>query len=349
MKKIIEKYRKFRKLKALNRQYSGMYAFIGIGNHSLNNLYPVLDYLKVSVKYIVSQSEATAKAVSGRSNFTQGTTDLEKVLSDNEIKGIFICTSPDRHFGLVKKVLEYNKHVFVEKPPCRNSRELLELIGAENNSRGRVLAGLQKRYAPLYLKLKSLIKEGGYYNLKYITGSYPEGDPLTDLYIHPLDLCTYLFGNAEIKSLLRVDSAAGRGTLLLHTSHSRGIVGTIELSTDNWWASGKESLMYNSGETIYEAFNTQRLIRTEKPAQIMGIPLEKIFTPEIKQTILYEQNSFLPVGEHNPLVSAGYYGEIVSFLNMCENKGKNGNKSSLSSLVNTFQLLEKISNTGSDV
>lgn len=37
------------------------------------------------------------------------------------------------------------------------------------------------------------------YNLKYLTGSYPEGDAMLDLFVHPLDYVTFLFGKAEVK------------------------------------------------------------------------------------------------------------------------------------------------------
>ena len=53
---LINKYKAFRKKKQLSQysSYSGEYAFVGVGNHSLSNLYPVIDYLGVPLKYIYS-------------------------------------------------------------------------------------------------------------------------------------------------------------------------------------------------------------------------------------------------------------------------------------------------------
>ena len=74
---------------------------------------------------------------------------------------------------------------------------------------------------------------------------------------------------------------------------------------------------------------------------MMNIPLEKVkgFTPQ--STTLYQQNSFLPVKEHNQLYSSGYYSELETFLNLCE-KGSRVNKSTLTSLMATFEAIENL-------
>ena len=35
------------------------------------------------------------------------------------------------------------------------------------------------------------------YNLKYLTETYPEDDVMLDLFVHPLDYVTFLFGKEE--------------------------------------------------------------------------------------------------------------------------------------------------------
>ncbi|MDD4235187.1 MAG: Gfo/Idh/MocA family oxidoreductase [Bacteroidales bacterium] len=338
MKSIIDKYKKIRKLNSLSKSYKGKYAFVGIGNHSLNNLYPVLHYLNVDLKYIVSKSEDTARSIDANYFSIEGTNDFNKVLDDPEISGVFICTNPSSHFSLVKSALKRNKNVFVEKPPCQNLQELNEIIEIEKKSKAKVIVGFQKRYAPVFLKMKKYINSG-YYKLTYNTGMYPEGDALTDLFIHPIDLINYLFGKPEIVSVM---NSGNNKTILLHTKHDNGILGTVELSTENWWARAKETLIYNSSKYIFETVNTQKLLRLDKPKAIAGIPLEKINTPVISQTILYEQNQFLPLVQNNELYSAGYYNEIKTFLNICENHS-NKNLSGLQDIVNTYITIDEIS------
>ncbi len=57
IKNIIECYKRIRSMRQLKQIYGGNYAFVGIGNHSTNNLYPVLNYLHVPLKYICCKSE----------------------------------------------------------------------------------------------------------------------------------------------------------------------------------------------------------------------------------------------------------------------------------------------------
>lgn len=53
---LIARYKHLRSVRQLSQSYKGKYAFVGIGNHSTNNLYPVLDYLHVGLKYICCKS-----------------------------------------------------------------------------------------------------------------------------------------------------------------------------------------------------------------------------------------------------------------------------------------------------
>jgi virulence factor len=78
----------------------------------------------------------------------------------------------------------------------------------------------------------------------------------------------------------------------------------------------------------------------------MNIPLEKVksFTPQT--TTLYQQNSFLPVREHNQIYSAGYFSELETFLQLCED-GNAINESSLESLIPTYEAFELLKNSKS--
>ena len=341
MQVLIEKYKTYRKKKQLEKVYTSKYAFIGIGNHSINNLYPVINFLNASLKYIVTKNKDTASFVNDAYDNIEGTNDLDKVLNDSDIKGVFISANPKSHFSLIKKVLAKDKNVYVEKPPCSTLDELNELIELEKKSKGFVLVGFQKRYAPLFNILKPNLKDAKYYNLRFFTGNYPEGDEILDLFIHPLDIVSYLFGESKILSSKKINTQKGATTYLLHIEHNNGIIGNIELSTDFWWAKAKESFYINTEKYIYESENTSKLIRYKKPTTILNIPLEKIKPPVITTELLYEKNEFLPVKEHNQLYSSGYFNEIKTFLDLSEGL-KTENLSSLKSLISTYNLIENL-------
>jgi virulence factor len=110
MKELIEKLKQIRKRAYMKNSYSSKFAFVGIGNHSISNLYPIINYLRLELKYIVTKSEKNANIIDKNFLNIEGTFDLEKVLNDTEIKGVFISANPEAHFNLVKKALLAGKN-----------------------------------------------------------------------------------------------------------------------------------------------------------------------------------------------------------------------------------------------
>ena len=110
---------------AQTHQYS--YAFVGMGQHSLTNLYPVLHYLGVPLKYVCVTSERKARLISQKYR-VKATTSLDMILNDDEVKGIFVSASPSAHFSIASQILKSGKSLFIEKPPCQSLAELDALI-----------------------------------------------------------------------------------------------------------------------------------------------------------------------------------------------------------------------------
>src|SRR5450432_1372424 len=100
------------------------YAFIGVGMHSLANLYPILHYFQVPLKYICTEGSTSAEELAARFPGAKATHRLEDILQDPEVAGVFVCAAPGRHYSLSRQCLQAGKHVFVEKPPCCSLTEL---------------------------------------------------------------------------------------------------------------------------------------------------------------------------------------------------------------------------------
>ncbi|HTB51491.1 MAG TPA: Gfo/Idh/MocA family oxidoreductase [Ferruginibacter sp.] len=339
MSRLIEAFKNLRKQHYLKLDYKGKYAFVGIGNHSINNLYPVLNYVRLPLKYIVVNSAANAAIIDTHFAGTIGTNDFETVLKDDEITGVLICAHPATHFNLVKKALQHNKNVFVEKPPCLTKEELQELIAVEKNSTGACLVGMQKRYSPVVDSFKKhLTGDIVSYNYRFLTGAYPEGDSILDIFIHPLDLIGYLFGKFTVASVQR----AKKDSIFIHLLHD-GFIGSIELSTDYSWKSAEESLIVNTDKGVYSMQNLETLTFKKKPGTLFSVPLEKIKKVTEETTTLFSRNNFNPVMENNQLFTAGYYNELKNFISISE-KGKTKNLSSLTDMVLTYDLITQIKN-----
>lgn len=332
----INLYKRLRKNELLSsHSYQHSYAFVGVGIHALDNLYPVLAHLHVPLKYVVSGSRKTADILTASSWQCRATNDLDEVLNDPEVKGLLIAVPPQKHYELVKKSLEKHKMVFVEKPPCRTSEELADLIRFPES--GSVLVGLQKRYAPACVLLKKKLKNTDHYSLHYRVGGYPEGDALLELFIHPVDLITYLFGKAEVRSIVRT-----KETLFLHLQHENGTVGSVELSTAYSWQQAEERLTVMANNAIYELNGLSELQLRNNPIRIAQLPVEKItgYTPRTE--LLFGASTFIPSVQHNNLYINGFYSEVKTFIRMCETNNLKINLSNPVALKDTYTLLEEI-------
>ena len=333
----IQRWRSQRNRKMLQSPYSAQYAFVGIGSHALQNLYPVLQYLGIRLKYICCKSPDKLALIERRFGVT-ATTSLDTILNDSEVEGVFLCTSPQSHYDICTSVIEAGKYLFVEKPPCQ-TLDQLELLTAADKKQ-IVMVGMQKRYSPLIWALKKQLvkKEPINYTMSYHTGAYPEGNPFTDLFIHPVDLVQYLFGNAELKSVQQIDRN-GTTTIQGLLSHETA-KGYIELSTAYSWTNPKETLYVNTQAGEYRLEQMERLCHYPHPKRIAGMPLEKLGLFTNTEQTLIERNNFNPLVGNNQLYTQGFLSEIKEFADMVEFSGEN--ISPLSSMATTYKLLSSL-------
>lgn len=340
IKHLIARYKHLRSVRQLSQSYKGKYAFVGIGNHSTNNLYPVLDYLHVGLKYICCKSPDKLPLIEAAYPNVCATTSLERILSDDEVKGVLVSVSPQAHFHIASQVISSDKALFVEKPPCQTQEELMRLVSmGKGGTHTPVVVGLQKRNAPATRILKKELKKcGGYmnYNLKYFTGAYPEGDALLDLFIHPLDYVTFLFGKAEVLCAEKVENH----TLLLTLKHEKAS-GVLELSTGYSWCDARESLTVNTHKGIYEMEQMESLQFRSKQSTLMGVPMEKVLPKPSVRIDLLNRNNFVPTIQNNQIVTQGYFHTIKSFVDAVEG-GTSPTAQSLESMIDTYLLLEAV-------
>lgn len=336
----IERWRSLRNRKMLQSPYAGRYAFVGVGSHALQNLYPLLEYLGIRLKYICCKSPDKLELIERRFG-VKATTSLDTVLNDSEVKGIFVCTSPQKHFEICIRAISSGKYLFVEKPPCGTLQQLEQLI--ELDVHQKVMVGMQKRYSPLIETLKDRLSKSEIisYTYSYHTGAYPEGEPLTDLFIHPVDLVAYLFGEVKKTSIQRTD-INGMVTVQGLLSHGN-VKGFIELSTAHSWTNSEELLRVNTTSGEYRLSQMERLSYYPHPKKIIGIPIEKIGLFSTSERILVERNNFNPLIANNQLFTQGFLSEIKSFADMAEFSGNN--LSPLSSLKSTYDILNSCHTT----
>lgn len=345
MSTLIEKYKHCCSKIWLQDIYKNNYAFVGIGKHSMANLYPVLHYFQVSLKYICCKSNDKLPFIENKYRGIKATSSIDEILHDDDVKGVFVSASPSSHFLLSSQVLKMGKSLFVEKPICATSEELEMLNGMVKQYGAKVvMVGMQKRYSPLSDVLKKRLKGNELisYNYRYVTGLYPEGDVLTELFIHPLDYVSFLFGKATVVGNRCIKSGNGGITYFLILQHNN-IVGVLELSTAYSWSNAHETLSVNTKKGTFILNQMEELVYCPKTNVVCGIPVEKVFPKSKVDCHLYGRNNFVPSLVNNQIYSQGYFNEIRAFLNANERDG--GNRSAISDMFATYHLIEDLNGT----
>ena len=343
---IIDRYRRIRSMRELQYTYTQQYALVGFGNHCANNLLPVIQYLQLPLKYICCTSEKKAELISQKYKGVKGTNSLQDILLDDTISGVFVAANPHSHFLIATEIIKAGKSLFIEKPPCEDKRELktltdtVKLYGSQH-----IVVGLQRRFAPATQILKKRLKGDSkrHYHYRYLTGLYPEGDTLLDLFIHPLDYVIFLFGEAKIKSLDIIRSRDGAQTLFLILEH-QDIVGMLELSTDYSWQEAQEQLNISTDKGLYVLNKMEQIDFTPRQSTVLGIPLEKVFPNNVTTICLYGRNNFVPTIGNNQIVSQGFFSEIKTFANMVENMYDTNHDLGLESVRHVYSLITEIRN-----
>ena len=208
-----------------------------------------------------------------------------------------------------------------------------------------IVVGLQRRFAPATQILKKRLKGDSkrHYYYSYLTGLYPEGDSLLNLFIHPLDYATFLFGEAKIKSLDVIRSRDGGQTLFLILEH-QDIVGILELSTDYSWQEAQEQLNISTDKGLYVLEKMERLDFMPRRSAVLGIPLEKVFPNNGATICLYGRNNFVPTMANNQIVSQGFFSEIKTFADRVENHHEGHHTLGLESVSHVYSLMTEIHN-----
>lgn len=148
------------------------------------------------------KAQRTAKTIGG------------KVCSSREelfesCDAVLVCTPNKTHTEIASHAVEENKHVFLEKPFSIGIVDAQKLLNSAEVSRGVFQVGHNRRYAPVYAKLKELLKNDKAHSahIKMNRGELKNpvwtgdvnvtGGFLYETTIHLFDMMRFQFGEIE--------------------------------------------------------------------------------------------------------------------------------------------------------
>lgn len=108
-------------------------------------------------------------------NGAQVFNDWKKLLALPEVDIIFICTLHDSLAQITRAAIEAGKHVLVEKPAARNSKELEPVMAAAARGGVKVRVGFNHRYHRAFRKAREIFDSGQLGELMFLRARYGHG------------------------------------------------------------------------------------------------------------------------------------------------------------------------------
>ena len=129
---------------------------VGAGLFATRTLLPALKSVeRLQPIGVCTTSGASGRHAGDKFGFRYATTEVDELLSDDDVDCILIATRHDLHADQVVQCLEAGKHVFVEKPLALDLAGLERIAQALENRSDRILmVGFNRRFAPMVVRLK---------------------------------------------------------------------------------------------------------------------------------------------------------------------------------------------------
>jgi UDP-N-acetylglucosamine 3-dehydrogenase len=228
----------------MNNGRQARIGFVGAGAHATSQLYPSLVQAP-SAKLVAVCDLVAAKAKHNAKLFgaDRWYTDVDEMLSKEELDGVCICGMPDMHRDVGMQVLRRKLPVFVEKPSALNPTDAQRLADAANEAGVWGMVAFMKRHAPGYLLAKDIMATAEFGGLQQVHLQFTQG-PYPDLWeleaphaflvgqaVHILDLTRFLGGDvSQVFARLKV-ADRNRFGYAISVGFASGVIGTLVLNT----------------------------------------------------------------------------------------------------------------------
>jgi predicted dehydrogenase len=116
-----------------------------------------------------------AQALASRTPDAIVKTDWRTIVDHREIDIVVVATTNDTLADISSAAIDAGKHVLVEKPAARNTRELDAVIGVAKKSRSLIRVGFNHRYHPAIQKARQLVEAGAIGELMFLRSRYGHG------------------------------------------------------------------------------------------------------------------------------------------------------------------------------
>lgn len=121
---------------------------------------------------VASRDVTKAQALADRFGVPHAFGSYEEMLASDLIDAVYIPLPTSQHVEWSLKAANAGKHVLVEKPLALKASELDALIEARDRNKVVVSEAFMVTYAPVWLKVRELLKEKAIGELRHVQGAF---------------------------------------------------------------------------------------------------------------------------------------------------------------------------------
>ncbi len=193
-------------------------AVIGLGGIAQLVHLPILQKIRgVEITAVVEKNKNRLNTVSNKFGIKEKYSDYKKLIENSDFDAAIIATPTNSHKEIAVDLLEAGKDLLIEKPIALNLNETKEIDLAAKKKKRQVMVGMNLRFRPDAMLMKSLVSSGELGNIHYIRCGWLRkqssdekwffkknaagGGVMFDLGINLFDLALWLLDFPEIDSV----------------------------------------------------------------------------------------------------------------------------------------------------
>ena len=132
-------------------------AIIGCGSMGETHARCLATLDGVKIRAFCDAHQERAEALSRSYGAVYATSDPERVLTDDQVDAVYICTYHDTHSALAIRAAQQGKHVMIEKPLALTLQECYDVGNAVEKSGITLMTGFKMRYYPAVSRAREFL------------------------------------------------------------------------------------------------------------------------------------------------------------------------------------------------
>jgi len=145
--------------------------FVGCGSISYRHLKVLKSLEEVEITGVFDPNkENVEKFIQEAGGNVKIYSSDEELITNGNLDGVMINSPHTFHFPQIKRALEQNLHVLVEKPAVVNYKEAAEVKKLLDETKKVFVVGYQRHYMANFLGAKKVIEEGRLGKISFISG-----------------------------------------------------------------------------------------------------------------------------------------------------------------------------------